>query len=119
METADKMIGKNKKEKDQAEQISKTFNPSSPRDMKKGMDELNIDRQAENEYEIDHPVQRQCQCLIRNDGNHGNIGIDEGTHETDDGKEDVCRSSGATQKGNQGEENQDKKAEDRRNHKGI
>jgi hypothetical protein len=49
METADKMIGKNKQEKDQAEQIGKTFNPSSPRDMKKGMDKLNIDRQAEDE----------------------------------------------------------------------
>jgi hypothetical protein len=75
------------------------------------------------EYAVDiklffNPLNR-LKCLIRNNGNQGNIGIDEGTHETDDGKEDVCRSSGAAQKGNQGEENQDKKAEDRRNHKGI
>ena len=111
MEPAEVEIGGNDGQKSDAEQPSRDLQPTSAADAQKYMHEPNVDGDAENEEEMDRPVNAEGELLVGQNGNKGHVGVEEGAEETDAGKQDVRPLPSASQKRDQGKAKQDNKSQ--------
>jgi len=83
------------------------------------MHELDIDGQAEDKNNIGETVNHDSQSFIGNQIHQGHVGVDQGAHETDRGKQKVGGISSAPEDGKEGQARQDKEAEHRRDYGNI
>ena len=89
METADVEIGGNDGQKSDAEEPGRDLQPTPAADAQKGVHEPDVDGNAEDEEEMDHPVDAEGEALVGQNGNKGHVGVEEGAKKTDAGKQDV------------------------------
>ena len=89
MESIQVEIGGNDGQKRDAEQPGGNLQPPSSTNAQECMYEQDIDGNAEDEEEMDRPVDAKGQPLIGQNGNEGHIGIEERAEQADAGKQDV------------------------------
>ena len=78
MEAAEVEIRRNDRQKDDAEEPGRDLQPASAADAQKGMDETDVEGNAEDEEEMDRAVDAEGEALVGQNGNDDHIGIEEG-----------------------------------------
>ena len=72
-------------------------------------------QKAEDEEEMEGPVNAKGESFVGHNGNKGHVGIEEGAEEAYAGKQEVRPSPSAPQNRDQGKAKQDDKSQKRRN----
>ena len=111
MEPAEVEIGGNDGQKSDAEQPSRNLQPPSVVDPQKFMHKPNVEGDAENEEEMDRPVNAEGKLFVGQNGNKGHVDVEEGTQKTDAGKQDVRPLFSTPKKRYQRETEQDDKSQ--------
>jgi len=79
------------------------------------MHKLDVYGETEDKNHIREPVDLDGKILVGNDVHKGYVGVNQGAHEADGGKEEVGRLPAPPEDGEKGQTGKDKETEDRWN----